>query len=65
MLIDYAYPCMQAEKALKDTHNAMLRNDHQEALQRASDCIGHVEAMLFAITHMMEEAHARKAQVGV
>lgn len=65
MVIDYAYPCMMAEKALKDAHQAMLNRSPQEALERASDCVAHVEAMLFAITHMMETEHARKAQVGV
>lgn len=65
MLIDYARPCMLAEKALKDVHAAMLRNDHEDAQEKAADCIGHVEAVLFAITHMKEQAHARQAQVGV
>ena len=65
MLIDYARPCMLAEKALKDVHDSMLRRDHQEAYEKAVDCIAHVEAVLFAITHMRAQEHARQAQVGV
>ena len=65
MLIDYARPCMLAEKALKDVHESMLRRDHEEALEKAGDCIAHVEAVLFAITHMRAQEHARQAQVGV
>jgi isoaspartyl peptidase/L-asparaginase-like protein (Ntn-hydrolase superfamily) len=30
---DYAYPCMMAEKALKELHNAMLINQHREAVE--------------------------------
>lgn len=65
MLIDYARPCMLAEKSLKDVHNAMLAKDYQDAYEKAVDCIAHVEAVLFAITHMTEVEHARKAQAGV
>lgn len=65
MLIDYARPCMLAEKALKEVHQAMLANDKQDAYEKAADCIAHVEAVLFAITHMQEVENARKAQVGV
>lgn len=65
MLIDYARPCMLAEKALKDVHHAMLARDHEEAYEKAVDCIAHVEAVLFAITHMKEAENARQAQVGV
>lgn len=65
MLIDYAFPCMMAEKALKDTHAAMLMRDHEEAYAKAVDCIAHVEAVLFAITHMKEQASVREAKIGV
>lgn len=65
MLIDYARPCMLAERALKDLHEAMLMRNYEEALEKAGDCIAHVEGVLFAITHMKEESHARKTQVGV
>ena len=64
MLIDYAYPCMMAEKAMKDVHRCMLGRSYEEALERAQDCVAHVEAVMFAITHMRDE-HARKAQAGV
>lgn len=31
-MIDYAYPCMMAEKALKDLHNAALDKDYAAAI---------------------------------
>lgn len=34
-IVDYAYPCMMAEKALKDLHQAMLRGDVDAALEHA------------------------------
>jgi hypothetical protein len=34
-VVDYAYPCMMAERALRDLHQAMLRNDHDEAMEHA------------------------------
>jgi len=34
-VIDYAYPCMMAEKALKELHQAMLNNDYDAALEHA------------------------------
>jgi hypothetical protein len=30
-MIDYSYPCMMAEKALKDLHNAALEGRLEEA----------------------------------
>jgi len=30
---DYAYPTMMAEKALKDLHEAMLMNQHRDAVE--------------------------------
>jgi hypothetical protein len=39
-MIDYAYPCMMAEKALKNLHEAMLSNAHDRATEHglASNC---------------------------
>lgn len=34
-IVDYAYPCMMAEKALKELHQAMLRGDTAAALEHA------------------------------
>ena len=34
-VIDYANPCMAAERALKALHNAVLKNDLDEAIHQA------------------------------
>jgi hypothetical protein len=42
VVVDYAYPCMMAERALKNLHNAMLENNYEAAmdyaLQAIADC---------------------------
>lgn len=34
-VVDYAYPCMMAERALKNVHSAVLKKDVEEAIQQA------------------------------
>lgn len=55
-VIDYAFPCMNAEKALKETHNCMLNNDFDGATASALNAAGHIQWMLFTISKM-KEAH--------
>lgn len=38
-LKDYAYPCMMAEKALKDVHYAMLKRDVDEASRQCLNAL--------------------------
>lgn len=39
MIIDYAYPTMMAEKALKEVHQAMLEKNPELALKKALEGI--------------------------
>jgi hypothetical protein len=55
MIIDYALPCMSAEKALKDVHNAFLEQDLDKALTRAMDAIIDVRLMYAALRHAKEK----------
>ena len=32
-IIDYAYPCMMAERGLKKAHDALLDNDYDAAIE--------------------------------
>lgn len=56
-VIDYAYPTMMAEKALKNLHDAMLEQDYDEALRYA--LIAHSEAKMAynAILIQKEKQH--------
>ena len=54
-LIDYAKPCMDAEKALKDTHWAVLENNYEKAMTRAMDAVISARLMYSALRHMKEQ----------
>lgn len=53
-LIDYAYPCMMAERALKDLHDAMLLKKYDEALKHAETAMFEVRMTAASIRHMQE-----------
>ena len=55
VIIDYAKPCMDAEKALKDVHNAVLDNDLDEAMFRAMEALFSVRLVQGALRHMKEQ----------
>ena len=54
-IIDYALPCMNAEKALKDVHNAFLEQNLDLALTRAMDALINVRLMYAALRHTKEQ----------
>lgn len=53
-VIDYAYPCMMAEKALKELHQAMLNNDYDAALEHALTAMVETKLAYNAIRHTKE-----------
>jgi len=38
-IVDYAMPCMMAEKALKKLHEAMLERDYDKAIEHAKTAL--------------------------
>lgn len=50
-LIDYARPCMDAEKALKDAHWAVLDNKTDLAIQLTLEALIAVSKMHAALVH--------------
>ena len=54
-LIDYAYPCMKAERALKDLHEAMLMHKYDEAIEFALQALAETKLTLNAIKHEREK----------
>lgn len=63
-MIDYAYPTMMAEKALKDLHDAMLERRYEDAKAAALRCIAEAKLARHAI-ELMEEKDATKAPIGL
>lgn len=57
-MIDYAYPTMMAEKSLKDLHNAMLENRHDDALMAALNAIVETRLAIASIKDA-KERHAK------
>jgi hypothetical protein len=54
-IIDYAMPCMNAERELKELHEQMLRNNYEFALQHAKNAMAECKLIQTAIKHMMEQ----------
>ena len=54
-IVDYAKPCMDAEKALKDAHDAVLDRKFDEAMTKTMDALVSVRLMYGALRHMKEQ----------
>tara|TARA_R110000868_G_scaffold237_1_gene2195 strand:- start:2736 stop:2918 length:183 start_codon:yes stop_codon:yes gene_type:complete len=57
-MIDYAYPCMMAENALKKAHLAMLENDYDVAIGEALNALTETRLMINSIKDMKERQDA-------
>ena len=64
-IVDYAYPCMMAEKALRKVHDAILENKYEQALELALVAIAETRLMYQSIRHMKEKQSAREASTSV
>jgi len=51
-MIDYAYPCMMAENALKDLHNAAIEGRMDDALEHALVAMAEARLTYQALRHM-------------
>jgi hypothetical protein len=54
VLVDYAYPCMMAEKALKRLHDAMLRGDHEAAIEAGLEALAETKLTVNAVRDMKD-----------
>ena len=54
-IVDYARPCMDAERALKDAHDAVLDRKFDEAMTKTMDAVISVRLMYGALRHMKEQ----------
>lgn len=61
-MIDYAHPCMMAEKALKELHNAMLEQDYAKAMKAGMDAMVEVRMTMNAVNHMKDKRNALRQQ---
>ena len=61
-IVDYAMPCMLAEKALKETHQFMLAQQPMKAMEAGIMAIKYVHDMLDAIEKNMLDAIEAKTE---
>jgi len=54
-LVDYAHPCMMAERAMKDLHEAMLLRQYDAALEHGMNALVEIRLTLAAIRHEKEQ----------
>jgi hypothetical protein len=59
LIIDYAKPCMDAEKALRDAHNAVLDQKLDLAMNRTMDAIICARLMYGSLRDMKEKRDGR------
>ena len=55
-IVDYAFPAMMAEKALKDAHLFMLAQMYDEAAEQTLTALAETKLMLNAINDMKMRA---------
>ena len=55
VIVDYAKPCMDAEKALKDAHDAVLDGKLELAMTKAMDAVICARLMYGALRHMKDK----------
>ena len=53
-IVDYAYPCMMAEKGLRKVHDAMLENNFEVAIEAAIQTLVDTKLMVNAIKDMKD-----------
>ena len=61
-LIDYAYPAMMTETALKKLHNMMLKDDYDAAIEAGVQAATDLKIAINAIKYMKEQRHALREQ---
>jgi hypothetical protein len=54
-IVDYAYPCMMAERALKKLHDAMLARKYDEAMSHARTVMVEAKITYNSILHEKEK----------
>lgn len=61
-IVDYAMPCMNAERALKEAHNAVLENDYDAAISAAMRATGECRLLVVSLKGMKEQQNALRKQ---
>jgi hypothetical protein len=63
VIIDYAYPCMMAENALRKVHDHMLHGNFEAALEEALIVAVETKIMTNAIREMKGKLNANSEEL--
>ena len=55
IIVDYAKPCMDAEQALRDAHEAVLNGNLELAMTKTMDAVICARLMYGSLRHMKEK----------
>lgn len=62
VMIDYAYPMMMAENAMKEAHIHMLNKEYDKAIEQMFVAMTEAKLTLNSIKHMKEQDDALRKQ---
>jgi len=60
-VVDYALPCMQAKKMLKEVHDAALHGDLEKAMEYTTQAIAECKLLFNSLQIMKEKEDARRS----
>jgi hypothetical protein len=61
-MIDYAYPMMMAEKALKKAHDELLNKQYDAAIEELLIVAAEAKLAISSVKHMKEQSNAIRKQ---
>lgn len=56
VVVDYAYPCLRAEKALRKLHESVLANDYEAAIEAGLEALAEAKLTVNALRDMQERS---------
>lgn len=62
VVVDYAYPCLMAERALRRLHNATLEGDFEAAIAAGMEALADTRLTVNALRDMQERELKRRGQ---
>jgi hypothetical protein len=63
VIIDYAYPCMMAENALRKVHDHMLHGNFDAAIEESMKVLVEAKIMLNSIKEMKGRSNANTQEL--
>lgn len=61
-IVDYAMPCMMAERSLKKAHEYVLEKKYDEAISAAMQATGECRLLVVSLKEMKERENALRKQ---